>query len=135
MAWRELILHDFRWKLFSLVLANLLWVMIWLSTHSERLPGSSEATREFPRLPITVMTVATETRGFQVSPSVVSVTLAGDATALAKLNGAQIAVFVDLTDVAGAARLRRRIVVHPPPGTALARVEPEQVQIERILMP
>ena len=110
MSWRDLILHDFRRKFFSLIAATLLWLTIYAAIHNEKLPGAVEATREFPRLPITVMTVATEARGFKVAPPVVSVTLAGDASVLAKLSAADVAAFVSLTDAGEAAKFRRRVV-------------------------
>ena len=126
------------WKLASLLIA----IAIWASVHStiDSGPGSGdnplagEEARTFV-LPITVMTTATDSRGFFVRPNTVSVTLRGTTRALNDLQDSDIQAFVDLVDVREARELRKRILVRVPPGLTTLRYSPTEVTVERAAQP
>jgi hypothetical protein len=127
MAWPKSITHNLGWKTTSLVLATLVWLTLRSGIPSQLKP---EDQRTFYRLPITVMTTATDDRVFRVEPATVDVTVAGETGLLAGLHPGDIQVFVNLTSVVDAKGQRRRIQVHTPVGASLIRSVPEEVFVE-----
>ena len=99
---RDLILKNLWLKVFSLVLAALIWAVIdsSLRTDVKSPSGPFRPTkfREF-RLPITVMTSANNRRVLKVDPADIMVKVRGDAAALEKLEPDDIRVYVNLVDV------------------------------------
>ena len=126
---RHLIFHDFWLKLFSLVLAILIWFIIHLALQKEVSPLSLPASeRRFPNLPVMVMFAAEDVRTFKVKPSEVEVIVQGEAKILKNLQGRDIRVMVDLTGIE-AAHLRKRVEVTPPPGVARVIAAPQEVEV------
>ncbi len=122
---RQLLLEDFWWKVFSLVLAILVWLIVTFA--SQKVVPSEP--RVFVNLPIRVLSSAEDVRHFQVSPSEVEVTVQGDARTLQNLQGKDIRAMVDLTGVAVAEDLRKPIEVSVPAGVTCLRVAPEEVRV------
>ena len=126
--------NDFGWKLLSIVLATLIWLVIHFTIqgdlHQEPSPGFVASSREFSHLPITIMTTASDSAGFNVEPREVNIVVSGSARALSNLTSTDVEVFVNLVDVAGAKALRKRISVHVPAGVTVTRVEPSEVNVE-----
>ena len=135
MRWRDLILSNLGWKLLSLVLATLAWVTINTfflgETKSSPVP-SPLRTREFPGLPITVLTAAADLRAFKATPNEVTVTLRGSAQVLQHLQPAEIEAFVNLLDIRNDPGVHRRIHVYTPPGVTVLKVTPEEVRVQRV---
>lgn len=130
---RELIVRDFWLKLFSLVLAVLVWLIVSIAIQKEGSPVAALAfspeERTFSNLPVMVMSSAQDVRNIKVRPSEVEVTVQGDAKYLRGLQGKDIRVLVDLTGIESARDLRKRIEVSTPAGIAPIRVLPETVDI------
>jgi YbbR domain-containing protein len=134
MALRELLRRNLLWKLVSLLLAVLIWVFVH-SIIQERprqflQTNLPEVNRTYA-LPITIMTTATEARGFHVIPSEVEVTVRGPADLLEDLQTNQIQVFVDLVALPDAPNLHREIIVHTPADISLVKIRPPEVRVER----
>jgi YbbR domain-containing protein len=129
---RELVLHDFLLKLFSLALAVLIWFTVTeIQKEASPLPHltMNSDVKTFSNLPVVVMSAAQDVRSFKVNPSAVEVTVQGDAKTLKGLSSKDIRVIVDLTGVEGTGGLRKRIEVSTPSGVTHVRVEPEEVEI------
>lgn len=129
---RELVLHDFLLKLFSLALAVLIWFTVTeIQKEASPLPHltMNSDVKTFSNLPVVVMSAAQDVRSFKVNPSAVEVTVQGDAKILKDLSSKDIRVIVDLTGVEGTGGLRKRIEVSTPSGITHKRVEPEEVEI------
>ncbi|HVV02073.1 MAG TPA: CdaR family protein [Verrucomicrobiae bacterium] len=130
---RDLIFHDFPLKLFSLVLAILVWVTVTFAIRKEGVvaPGVrySLAERTFYTLPVAVLSSAEDVHRFKVSPSEVTVTVQGDPQAFENLQSKDIKVLVDLTGIKTANELRKKIEVSTPPGISRVRVDPEEVSV------
>lgn len=129
---RELVLHDFVLKLFSLALAVLIWFTVTeIQKEASPLPHltMNSDIKTFSNLPVVVMSAAQDVRNFKVNPSAVEVTVQGDAKILKDLSSKDIRVIVDLTGVEGTGGLRKRIEVSTPSGITHKRVEPEEVEI------
>jgi YbbR domain-containing protein len=122
---RNLLLEDFWLKLFSLALAVLIWFTVTFVSQKE----VRTDTRVFFSLPVAVLSAAEDVRNFKVSPRAVQVTVQGDAETLQNLQSKDIRVTVDLTGVAAARELRKRVEVSAPAGVTHLRVAPEEVQV------
>jgi YbbR domain-containing protein len=122
---------DFGWKLFSLFLA----VSVWLTVHKIRdepelsvVAGGGD-TLTYGNLPVLVVSAASDVRDFRVIPATVAVKVSGASEAIAVLQANQIHAVVDLTDIAAAHNLKRRVEVSTPPGITLVSVEPPEVGV------
>jgi hypothetical protein len=122
---RNLLLEDFWLKLFSLALAALIWFTVTFVSQKE----VRTDTRVFFSLPVTVLSAAEDVRNFKVSPSEVQVTVQGDGGTLQNLQSKDIRATVDLSGVAAARELRKRIQVSAPAGVTYLRVVPQEVQV------
>lgn len=127
---RDLFIKDLGWKLFSLFLA----VAIWLTVHqinneSEIAPVSVTGSRTFERLPVLVVSRASDVRDFRVDPATVSVTVVGPPDVINGLAAGQVRCLVDLTDLAAAKDLSCRVDVSAPAGVTLVSVAPPTVDV------
>jgi len=128
---RNLFLKDFGLKLFSLVLAVLIWLTIYYArdlSPGASMPGVIERVT-FTDLPVMVMSSAGDARGFKVNPKEVEVTVQGEPRVLRNLTSNDIRVLIDLTGIEAAHDLRKRIEVKTPPGVNCVRIVPEEVQV------
>jgi YbbR domain-containing protein len=119
-------------KLFSLVLAVLIWVTVSFAIRNENAQMASVnanlPTRVF-YLPVLVVSAAADVREFHVAPDQVEVTVWGEATNLMQLQDKDIRVIVDLTDIESARSMTKRVEVSTPAGITLKSVNPDIVQI------
>jgi YbbR domain-containing protein len=122
---RRLFLEDFWWKLFALVLAILVWLIVTVASQKE----AQTAPRIFANLPVAVLSAAEDVHNFKVSPSEVEVTVRADAKTLQNLQDEDIRAIVDLTGVAVATDLRKPIQVSVPAGVTCLRVVPSEVKV------
>ena len=132
MALRDLATKDPGWKLFSLGLAMVIWFTVQ-AIRQEAIPpgGHAEAwdTRTFANLPVLVVSATADVREFKVNPGIVQATVAGRPETMAVLQPGEIHVTVDLGDIEAEENLSRRVEVSAPPGVALVRVSPSEVNI------
>ena len=122
---RHLFLDDFLLKIFSLGLAVVVWLIVTFASQKQ----AWSTPRVFYNLPVIVLSSVEDVRNFKVSPDEVIVTVEGDAKTLQNLQSKDIRAMVDLTGVAAARDLRKRIEVSVPPGVTHIRVAPEEVQV------
>jgi YbbR domain-containing protein len=123
---RNLILEDFWLKLFSLVLAVLLWLTVTFASQKDTGVDQRVLAK---MLPVTIMSSTEDVHSFRVSPSEVAVTVQGNPKTLQNLQTNDIRAIVDLTGVGAARDLRKRIEVSVPAGITPLRVMPEEVQV------
>jgi YbbR domain-containing protein len=129
---RHIFVEDFWLKLFSFVLAVLIWFIVYLGLENKSpvspfSPNMDERT--FVNLPVVVMCSAEETRSFRVSPKEVEVTIQAEKKTLRTLQPKDIRVMVDLRDIQAAIALRARLEVSTPAGVIQSHVAPEEVQV------
>jgi YbbR domain-containing protein len=123
---RNLVLEDFWLKLFSLLLAVLLWLTV---TFASRKDAGIDQRVLSKMLPVTILASTEDVHNFRVSPSEVAVTVQGNPKTLQNLLTNDIRAIVDLTGVGAARELRKRIEVSVPAGVTHMRVMPEEVQV------
>jgi YbbR domain-containing protein len=130
---QNLILRDFWLKLFSFVLASLVWFIVNIAIKKDISPTnlSLVATDQvvLHDLPIIVLSTAQDVPSFTVTPQSAMVTLQGDTAALRNVHRQDIRLLVDLTDKGTIKETRRRIEVSTPAGIARVKVDPEEVQL------
>ena len=130
---RQVFVDDFWLKLFSFLLAVLIWLTASLAIQKEGSPATplslAPEERTFSNLPVLVIAAAQDARNFRVSPSTVEVTVRGDAKIVRALGATEIRARVDLTGVETASELKARIEVSVPAGVSLVRIEPTEVQV------
>ena len=122
---RKLLLENFWWKLFSLALAVLIWLIVSFASHKETKP----VQRTFSHLPVLILSATEDVHHFKVNPVEVEVTVQGAPRTLQGLGNKDIRPLVDLTGVGVARELRQRVEVSVPAGVMLTHVVPNEVQI------
>ena len=122
---RNLVFEDFWLKLFSLTLAVLIWLTVTFASKKE----VGTESRVFLNLPVTILAAAEDVHNFKVSPHEVEITVRGEAKTLQSLQSKDVRAIVDLTGVAAARVLHKRIEVSVPAGVTCLRVVPEAVQV------
>jgi YbbR domain-containing protein len=123
---RNLVLEDFWLKLFSLMLAVLLWLTVSFASRKDTGFDQRVLSR---MLPVTILASAEDVRSFRVSPGEVAVTVQGNPKTLQNLQTNDLRAIVDLTGIAAARDLRKRIEVSVPAGVTPLRVIPDEVQV------
>lgn len=126
---RNLITKDFWLKLFSLVLAVLIWLTVWFSTHGETTTSPWLALIGRPP-DESVLTVPIRVPNGTSEPSEVTLTLRGDPQLLKTLKPQNIRAEVDMTGVESANGLVRPVEIILPKGIFYTRLEPEEVAIQ-----
>jgi YbbR domain-containing protein len=130
---RQVFVDDFWLKLFSFLLAVLIWLTASLAIQKEGSPltplSLAPEERTFSNLPVLVIASAQDVRNFKVAPSTVEVTVRGDAKLVRGLAGNDLRARVDLTGIETARELKARIEVSVPAGVSLVRVDPSEVQV------
>ncbi len=139
MASRNIILHNFGWKLLSLAVAALLWVIINIvlqKDEQERVAArevETESRRPFYGIPITVLAPPSNTNRFSITPDLVSVDVGSkDSKALDDLQSRQVQAFVDVSDAEDEKQFRRPIQIHVPPDFVVVAMAPTNASVERI---
>ena len=131
MALRDWFIKDLGWKLFSVVLA----VVIWLTVNRILWePGNSAAPvagdkQTYDDLPVLVVSTAADVRNFRVIPDTVAVTVSGQPEVMAVLQANQIRAVVDLTGIESGKEKRRHVDVSTPAGVTLVSVKPSSVDV------
>ncbi|MCW5551800.1 MAG: hypothetical protein KIS67_06475 [Verrucomicrobiae bacterium] len=129
---REILTSDFVWKLFSVVLAVVIWLTVQTS-RTERsvdwrpLPGMN--TRTFESLPIRLVSATADIREFKVNPKIVEVIVGGRSDVLNALQEKDVRVTVDLSHTDLTADQRQRVSVSLPPGLAVIEIIPAEVDV------
>jgi YbbR domain-containing protein len=133
MAFRDYILDRFWLKLFSFILATLIWFTVSSNIRPDfrGITGilGTGPTREITR-PVRVVTMPTTRRFFKIEPVEVRITLAGNAAVLDQLNLNNIHPYVNLTDALDSAATYEVKVEIPPGKIRVVEVVPSMVMVE-----
>lgn len=131
MTLRDIVTKDVGWKVFSLVLATVVWFTVRPVGREARTanPLIGSVPRTFTNLPVVVMSSAADVRAFRVNPDMVNVKVSGSSDVVAALTERDISVRVDLTEIESARGLQARVVVAVPPGVTFIKATPAQVDV------
>lgn len=131
MSARDTLLHNFWLKLFSLVLATMIWFAIFSAQNTPRAdrPLFGNASVEFLQVPVTMMKSAGDLRVFRMEPAAVDITLHGPRAKAQALTASQLEVFISLSEVNDTVGLTKKILVHVPPDFTVVKISPPTVRI------
>ena len=136
MPLRDIVVHNFWWKLLSLLLAALTWLTIETALKREQVlrqtPVVGSYFRDFPALPVTLLTASTNTNHFRIDPSTASVRVSGPADQLQKLQEPDIHVYIDLSDIGDEKQVRRPIRADVPKELKVDNLNPANATAERV---
>lgn len=130
----NLVTKDFWLKLFSLVLAILIWLTVKFSIGGEG-PTSpwlallGQPADEMTLRDVSVHVPTSGSQIFTVDPTTVDVTLHGDPKLLKDLRKQDIQAQVDLAGIESASGLLRPVEIILPAGVSYTRIKPEQVEV------
>jgi YbbR domain-containing protein len=135
MSLRAFILHNFWLKLFSLLLATLIWFAIhfWVEggNRQPQNPITNQITRQLFRLPVRVLTKPGDERVFKVDPPEVSVSVTGEAAVLRDLTPKNISVYVDVANIRSSRETNQQVKVDVPKEITVD-VVPRTVNVEQV---
>ena len=142
---RNIFFRDFWLKLFSVVLAVLIWMTVYLFAIRREVPVPAplknavveDQDHVFYNIPVLVMSAASDVRDFKVSPSTVTIRVRGDAKKVQEIEdklrddpqARDIRALVDLTGIEPAQGMKKKIAVTTPPDITFELAEPDQVEI------
>ena len=129
---RNLVVKDFWLKLFSLVLAILIWLTVNFSINKEVSPwaaliGRTADETDIPGVPVFVPPL--NGRVVKVEPANVRVTVRGEPNLVKNLQAPDIRAQVNLAGVESASGLRWPVEIVLPKGVAFTHVEPSEVEV------
>ncbi len=124
---RDWVIKDWGWKLFSLLLA----VVIWLTVHGiiepENLPlAGRTSTLTYDNLTVLPVSSTSDVRFYRVSPASVKVTVSGPPEVMDQLQASQVRAEANLTGVSGGVV---PVGVITPPNITLVSVDPPDVAV------
>jgi len=134
---RNIFFRDFWLKLFSTVLAILIWLTVSFAIHRDVSPPSpleklSTGELTFTNIPVLIMSLAADVHDVKVLRSEVTVKVRGETKYLKILQASDIHALVDLTggrESEAGQRMRKKIVVTTPANISYLSVEPEEVEV------
>lgn len=134
MNWRNLVFHNIWWKVFSLLIAMIVWSTYHISGGTFSFGALYEDTTPmvFPNYRPRILTRQIDQHRYRIIPEEVTVTVAGRREVVMGMNVRDIAVFVDMQDyVVGGTNLLP-VRVRPPAGIAVSSVTPDTVRVIRL---
>ena len=126
MSLRSLLFDQLWLKIFSLVLA----MLIWLAVRGNLSKGENDTVRKFRHLPVMLLTDANERRALVVEPEVVDVTVRGPAGLLDDLSERDIEAFVRVQG--GRDMGTFTVEIHTPPGVHLFLLTPGRALVRPV---
>jgi len=130
---RHLLFRDFWLKLFSLILAVLIWKIVSLAISRDVTPSTVLTNNPLPErtyygVPIKVVFAAQDVRNVRIDPTAVQITVRGEERVLQALQPRDIRAELDLTGIQGRA-FRKQVDVSLPAGVIKVQVIPSDVEV------
>ena len=134
MSLRDSILNNFWLKVFSLLLATLIWFAVHSNLQLEARfplgPLHPPQTRDF-QLPVSFLASPSQTHAYRLVPPQVTVKLHGDETTLKRITAHDIQAYVRLTS-APVSKGWFLVEVNGPRGIEIQQVLPTRVYLEPV---
>jgi hypothetical protein len=136
MAFRDYILDRFWLKLFSFILATLIWFTVHNIQSESRMPNPFQRveTRDYERA-VRLVTLPTNRRLFKVEPFQVRITVRANSSVLDRIRQSDVQPNVILTDPLDVAASYSIEVKNIPPNVKIERITPPSVTVEPFRLP
>jgi hypothetical protein len=131
MPLRDLILHNFWLKFFSIALATVIWLAIDNSIHNEQ-NLNQLLTADYIRVQVSVQTNPGEKRVFRITPNEVVVIAVGKDAATFQATRKNVRVNLDLTHFDARESNTEELKAQAPPGITVLEIIPYTVQVQQV---
>lgn len=134
MKLRDLILHNFWWKLVSLLVAVIVWSTYYISGGTFHFGAltADDATSRFEGYRPRLLNRQSDPHRYQFSPQEVTVSFSGARTLLDSMTFKDLVVYVDLQEYLVGSTNLLSVQVRTPPGVTLVSVKPDKLLVQRI---
>jgi len=128
---RNLFIQDWGWKLFSLLLA----VIIWFTVHgilqeSTQAPAAGDTSRvTYGSVAVEIVSSQADVREYRPLQPTVSVTVSGDPEIIGTLQANQIHGLIHLDDLANVNTAKQRVEISVPAGITVVSIKPESIGV------
>lgn len=125
---KNLIVHDWPLKVFSLALAILTWLAVSFTLKQRVVPVADSpnvSKRTYYELPVMIVSRTGSAAGYQALPKKLDVTVQGDEAVLKSLSGRSFKVLVDVSDATFKTSTKLPVEVVTPAGVSQVKIEPE----------
>ena len=138
MLLRRIIFHNFWLKLFSLMLAGMIWFAVFsIQEKPKSMPGFGvgDIKKAFDQVPVSLLKSPNDTALYTISPNAVNVVVTGPPEVISSLTARDVQVFIDFTAArAGTRKSERKQDIHVrlPEAVDSIEVSPSYVFADRI---
>jgi len=136
MSLRDFIQHNFWLKLFSLLLATLVWFLVHLGIESGNprpaSPIINGVTIQYSRQPVRILKRPDDSRIFKVEPNEVMIKLTGEEAIIRDLRYQDVSAFVDMANSRSAHETNQQVKLDIPAGVFVMDVVPRTVNVEAV---
>lgn len=128
---RDLFIKDWGWKLFSLLLAVIIWFTVHRILQGTAIESGTAGANlvTYGNLPVDVISTRADVREYRPLQSTVTVTVSGPAEAIGKLQANQIHAIISLSDLDSVNDTKQRVEVSVPAGITVISVKPESIGV------
>jgi hypothetical protein len=131
---RHIIFHNFWLKTFSVALATVIWLAIYHGIQNDVTPAQTIMnrllTRQFVRVPVSVVKLPGDTRLFKITPPQVIVSLTGEDLDVRRIVASDLRAFVDVTGVPPGKNALAAVHAEAPTADSVQDVRPSSVLVE-----
>lgn len=134
MKLRDLILHNFWWKLVSLLVAVIVWSTYYISGGTFQIGAltTDDATSRFEGYRPRLLKRQSDIHRYQFSPEEVTISFSGAREQLDRMTFKDIVVYVDVQDYLVGATNLLAVQVRTPPNVKLVSVKPDKLTVRRV---
>jgi YbbR domain-containing protein len=128
---RDWLTKDFLWKVFSVVLAVIIWLTVHKIYEEPRPPGAAAngSTFTYNNLPVRVVSASADVHDFRVAPASVKVTVSGSVDTMSTLKIGDVHAVVNLTETNLARDAHLPVEISAPTNVTVTGIDPPSVLI------
>jgi YbbR domain-containing protein len=128
---RDLFTKDWAWKLFSLLLAVVIWFTVHRTLGESNTPATPAevSTLAYRNLPVALVSAGPDVHQYRLLQTTVAVTVSGSPEIIGILQANQVHATVDLSDTNLINSQKLRVEVSVPPGVTVVSIKPASIGV------